>query len=389
MALYIAKKDPLNNYQFESTAAQHDLFAIVKFDMNLGEGTPIPIDGIECIPVTYTPSFTGATYDRLNVLVNNTGFDHGQQTSYVSPPHIVVAAVRDGYTLNDGVTTIHSALSLPPWISDTRNPFNHYCVFYNVQACAIDNFQMWVKDTAGGTIKTDRPFRLYHELAHCFEHINLGAINNEANAIAIENEMRDMWNAPHRNVNDPTFGCGAPAPNVPTTTTTDPCFIGTTPVLTPDGWRPISELRVGDRVISYDRSTGATSIRDIKKHSRFPAARIWEIYLVDRTEPIGTTRIHSFLTNRGWKQTKQIVPGDILTTSGEQAAVVSSVVETSRIEPVFSLLTDVEHTYIVHGCVVHNFTYLRTLRIWLHNHVLRSPKPEPKANRILYRLGGR
>jgi Pretoxin HINT domain len=372
MGLYIAKKDPMNNYEFELTAVQHDLLSIAKFDMGVGEGNPIFFAGIECVPVTYNKSLTGATQDRLNVLVNNSGIDHGQQTSYFSPPHIIIAAVRNGYTLNDGVTTIHSALSLPPWISDPRNPFNDYCVFYNVQACAIDNFQMWVKDTAGGTIATNSALRLYHELAHCFEHANGGSISNETAAIAIENEMRDMLNVPHRDVNDSASGCGAPSPNVPVTTTTDPCFIGATPVLTADGWRPISELRVGERVISYDRSTGTTRIRHVKKHSRFPAARIWEIYLANRTEPIGTTRIHCFLTNRGWKQTKQLVPGDILTTSGQQEAVVSSIVETSRIEPVYSLLTDVEHTYIVHGCVVHNFTYLRSLRIWLHNYVLKN-----------------
>jgi hypothetical protein len=378
MTLYIAKKDPMANYTFETTTAQHNLLTISKFDMGLGEGNPIYIDGVECLPVIYNKTISGAPQDRLNVLINNSGVDHGQATSIFSSPHIIIAPVRNGYTLNDGITVIQNALTLPPWISDQRNPFNHYCIYYNVQACASDNYQMWVKDTGGGTIPTDTALCLYHELSRCFQYIVNGVpLSSEMQATTDENDMRDMQGAPHRDVNNPGFGCGVAVPGVGVGPT-PPCFVGTTPILTPEGWRPIAELRAGDRIISYHKSTGTTRIRHVKQQRCFEPARIWELHLAGRAEPIGTTRIHSFLTNRGWKQTKQLKSGDILVTSGKEDALVTSVVETSRREPVYSLITDGEHTYIAQGCVVHNFTYLRHLRIWWHRYVLTNGIGETK-----------
>ena len=35
-------------------------------------------------------------------------------------------------------------------------------------------------------------------------------------------------------------------------------------------------------------------------------------------------------------------------------------------EPVYNLYTAGEHSFIVEGCVVHNFTTMRVVRTWLH-----------------------
>lgn len=150
------------------------------------------------------------------------------------------------------------------------------------------------------------------------------------------------------------------------------CFVGTTPVLTPDGWRPMSELGKDDQVVSYDKSSGATTIRHVKERKHHKSAVIWEVCLTHGKEPICTTRFHSFLTNRGWKRTNQLRSGDILISVGREKIVVASIVKTNRVEPVFNLITEGEHTFIVQGCVVHNFTYLRSLRIWWHEHIWRN-----------------
>ena len=150
------------------------------------------------------------------------------------------------------------------------------------------------------------------------------------------------------------------------------CFVGLTPILTPDGWRPISELRKGDKVVSYDKSTGTARIRDIKARRDHKRALIWEIHLTERDEPICTTDSHSFLSNHGWRRTTQLSPGDILTTVENEKAVVKSVVKTDRSEPVFNLITEGEHIYIAQGCVAHNFTYFRRIRMLWHRYVSRD-----------------
>lgn len=150
------------------------------------------------------------------------------------------------------------------------------------------------------------------------------------------------------------------------------CFVGGTPILTPDGWRPISELRKGDKVVSYDKSSGTTRIRDIKARRDHKRALIWEIHLTERDQPICTTDSHSFLSNHGWRRTNQLSPGDILITVENEKAVVKSVVETDRTEPVFNLITEGEHIYIAQGCVAHNFTYFRRIRMLWHRYVSRD-----------------
>lgn len=42
------------------------------------------------------------------------------------------------------------------------------------------------------------------------------------------------------------------------------CFTADTPVLTPDGRRPIADLRPGDRVMAYDHATGQWSPRRVE-----------------------------------------------------------------------------------------------------------------------------
>jgi len=144
------------------------------------------------------------------------------------------------------------------------------------------------------------------------------------------------------------------------------CFVGSTPVLTPHGWKSISELKEGDRVVSYDNSTGKTTLRSIRSQKKHQSAIIWEIHLEGVKDPISTTRTHSFLTTRGWQRTDKLCKGDAITTTGEHDVIVASVAKTERVEPVFNLVTDVDHTFVVAGCVVHNFTYFRTLRVWWH-----------------------
>ena len=152
------------------------------------------------------------------------------------------------------------------------------------------------------------------------------------------------------------------------------CFVGATPVLTPHGWKSISDLRKGDQTVSYDSSTGKTTVRSIRKQIKHHPANIWEIHLVGVKDPISTTKTHSFLTKRGWQRTDRLREGDAITTTGEHEAIVTSVVKTERVEPVFNLLTDVDHTFVVAGCVVHNFTYFRKLRVWWHRAMLLSER---------------
>jgi hypothetical protein len=81
------------------------------------------------------------------------------------------------------------------------------------------------------------------------------------------------------------------------------------------------------------------------------------------------TPSHSFLSARGWLRADQLREGDMLAlhqTSGNEMHSVSSVTSSGFADSVYNLITSEEHTFIVDGLVVHNFSYLRSLRTWLH-----------------------
>ena len=82
------------------------------------------------------------------------------------------------------------------------------------------------------------------------------------------------------------------------------CFIAGTPVETPDGFRPIESLRVGDRVLN---AAGVGKVlRIIKKTSRNVAVvRAGERKMVSSID-------HRYFTRRGWVEARHLEPGDIL-----------------------------------------------------------------------------
>jgi hypothetical protein len=161
------------------------------------------------------------------------------------------------------------------------------------------------------------------------------------------------------------------------------CFPASAQVRTPGGWRPIGALSVGDEVLGFDEKRNYVSARAITKRFVHGAATLWEIRTVDRA--ILTTAGHLFLTESGWRRADALTMKDELVTiedSGRRSvAKVISLSRTAQREPVYNLYTSTDHTYIVEGCVVHNFSHLRLLRTWLHR-LLIDPWKDSVPGRV-------
>jgi hypothetical protein len=161
------------------------------------------------------------------------------------------------------------------------------------------------------------------------------------------------------------------------------CFASETPVLTPCGWRPIASIEPGDFVRSYDRSTGTMADRRVIQRQDHRPTRIWEVRTNRSSRPIETTVMHPFLTQRGWVAASKLRAGDTLVAGSGAAAEVRSVWRTDRSGAVHNLVTEGEHTYVVAGCVVHNYAYAPALRTWwarliskLFSDTLETRQPE-------------
>ena len=101
------------------------------------------------------------------------------------------------------------------------------------------------------------------------------------------------------------------------------CFVEGTEVQTPDGFRPIEQVQVGDLVLARDENTGKTAYKPIVALIAGSEREIWEV-TVETTdaqgqvqrEPIGTTDEHPWRTVDGrWVETKDLAAGTELVSS--------------------------------------------------------------------------
>lgn len=153
-----------------------------------------------------------------------------------------------------------------------------------------------------------------------------------------------------------------------------PCFPADARVLTINGYRAISSLRPGDRVISYSPTDGVTKPRLVKKVLEYGPKRLCKIDLASSHCSVRTTPSHSFLTQSGWLRASQLKSGDVLICSDADKEIVS-VTRLPNTETVYNLITDCEHTFIVdHGVIAHNYSYLRDIRVAADNFIVAARK---------------
>jgi len=142
------------------------------------------------------------------------------------------------------------------------------------------------------------------------------------------------------------------------------CFVEGTEVQTPDGFRMIEDVEVGDLVLARDEDTGESAYKPVVALIAGSEREIWEVIVettdgqnVVRQEPIGTTDEHPWRTADGrWVETKDLAPGMELVSSNGDRAVVISAFKTDRIETTYNFEVEGLHTYFVGeaGVWVHN-----------------------------------
>lgn len=142
------------------------------------------------------------------------------------------------------------------------------------------------------------------------------------------------------------------------------CFPASTRVLTHSGYRPIADIEKGDLVLTYGPD-GSTQLRPVTRKLTHGETSILSVCF-EEGPALRTTGFHTVLTARGWLRVDALVVGDSLIQHDGTQRVVQKLMAESKREPVYNLYTAGEHTFIVEGCVAHNFTVLRTLRTWLH-----------------------
>ena len=134
------------------------------------------------------------------------------------------------------------------------------------------------------------------------------------------------------------------------------CFVAGTPVRMADGTdKPIEQVQVGGRVLSYDVGTGEFIEAAVETAFHHEASTVPELLSINGGLLIATPE-HPFWVRGDWRQARELVVGDELQTVDLKPLSVTSLVRMKGHRPVFNLHTDhPTHNYFVNGVLVHNF----------------------------------
>lgn len=84
----------------------------------------------------------------------------------------------------------------------------------------------------------------------------------------------------------------------------DRCIVEGEPILTPDGWKPIEQIRIGDRIINRFGEIA------IVKDAWSKGTKLVTEITVEGFGTMKTTNDHCYLTLDGWKEASSLLPGD-------------------------------------------------------------------------------
>ncbi|WP_275004446.1 polymorphic toxin-type HINT domain-containing protein [Promicromonospora iranensis] len=138
------------------------------------------------------------------------------------------------------------------------------------------------------------------------------------------------------------------------------CFVAGTLIHTPDGPRPIEEIRVGDKVWARNLETGLDELQVVQQTFVRTTTELFHLTIAGVV--VSTTAEHPFMVHgRGWLDAAFLKVGDLLVTP-EGATVRVEAIETEQraedAETVYNFHVETHHNYYVYAgdtCVlVHN-----------------------------------
>lgn len=138
------------------------------------------------------------------------------------------------------------------------------------------------------------------------------------------------------------------------------CFAAGTPVLTPDGEKPIEQLKAGDYVLSRNEHDVEGKIEQKLVEETFHGQKEL-VNLHVGGQIIRATKEHPFFVkDRGWTPAGELRAGDLLATDRSSWMNVEKISASEEVEPIYNLRVADHHTYFV-GSESWGFA------VWAHN----------------------
>lgn len=148
------------------------------------------------------------------------------------------------------------------------------------------------------------------------------------------------------------------------------CFTAGTTVLTEDGEKPIEEIEIGDKVLAKDDETGEMAYKEVEWLFQREVEETYNLTVGGRV--ITTTDEHPFwIVDEGWVKAKDLVAGDLLTTSdGKELAIEKIEIKREHVV-VYNFQVKDFHSYFVSN-----------LGVWTHNSCFDAGAFEKKISNM-------
>lgn len=156
-------------------------------------------------------------------------------------------------------------------------------------------------------------------------------------------------------------------------------------VRTCSGLKDIASIRPNDIILSFDIESYSLVERRVTKIFEYSSGEIIIFYFGEHK--FHSTPSHTVLTLGGWKRAKHITVGDQILINQENMWIWHKIDGLEKIPAtasVFNLTTVGEHNFIADGVIVHNFSFMRKFRTFLHaflfDRIYTLSHPEDGAN---------
>jgi Pretoxin HINT domain len=178
------------------------------------------------------------------------------------------------------------------------------------------------------------------------------------------------------------------------------CFVAGTEILTPEGFKNIEDIQIGDWVISDDPTTpGEIEAKQVLQTFVRQTETLIDLY-VDG-EVISTTREHPFWTpDKGWLAAEDLKVGSLLQMEDGRIVDIDQIEERKGLFSVYNFHVEDFHTYYVSelGILVHNTSPRRKSNFPDDQDLdpgdydqnldeLQAPSPENTGNRGRFQTG--
>lgn len=148
------------------------------------------------------------------------------------------------------------------------------------------------------------------------------------------------------------------------------CFAPGTPVLTPEGSKPIEQFKVGDWILSSPRND-AKVLADAHQVTKVVRSRGQLMEIAVSGQIVQATREHPlYVKDKGWTRTASLAPGDLLRSRDDQWMPIDSITDAAE-SIVYNVCVEENGTYFIGG---HDWGF----SLWVDGSCIRRETPVGK-----------